>query len=301
LHSQENDPYTVRFHVKPVVWFPVEKGIPIHEDSVWDSLSFTRGHNKGSSTWTGKLRGSLVPFSDADGSFIESLVSSQASDGKTYPIDTDEYRRLAGHRVRRADKDVLVVVPEDLDTSRDTIAAPPEEVRESIKIQALLAEIGSRMGMQIWILRSDRTGVLGEWHGDHPPILDRLPLNYDDTTLKTIEQIDILWLKGRAIKRAFEVEHTTSIYSGILRMADLLALQPNMDIRLHIVAPENRRDKVFQEIRRPVFSLLDRGPLSESCTFLPYDSVRKLGQQPHLAHLSDSVLDEYEEDAEDAG
>jgi hypothetical protein len=27
------------------------------------------------------------------------------------------------------------------------------------------------------------------------------------------------------------VEHTTSIYSGILRMADLLALQPNMDIR----------------------------------------------------------------------
>ncbi len=81
-------------------------------------------------------------------------------------------------------------------------------------------------------------------------------------------------------------------------MADLLALQLNMDIRLDIAAPENRRDKVFQEIRRPVFSLLNRGPLSESCTFLLYDSVRKFGQQPHLAHLSDSVLDEYEEDAD---
>jgi hypothetical protein len=157
------------------------------------------------------------------------------------------------------------------------------------------------MGMQIWIPRSDRSGVLGEWRGDHQPILDRLPLNYEDTTLKTIEQIDILWLKGRAIKRAFEVEHTTSIYSGILRMADLLALQPNMDIRLHIVAPGGRRDKVFQEIRRPVFSLLDRGPLSESCTFLSYDSVRELAQQPHLAHLADSVVDEYEEDANHAG
>lgn len=143
LHSLDNDPCVVRFHVKPVVWLPVEKGIPIHEDSVWDSLSFTRGHNKGSSTWTGKLRGSLVPFSDADGSFIESLFSSQASDGKTYPIDADEYRRLAGHRVRRADKDVSVVVPDDSDTIRDAIAVPPEEVRESIKIQALLAEIGS--------------------------------------------------------------------------------------------------------------------------------------------------------------
>jgi hypothetical protein len=38
--------------------------------------------------------------------------------------------------------------------------------------------------------------------------------------------------------RAFEVEHTTAIYSGLLRMADLLSLVPNMDIKLHIVAPE---------------------------------------------------------------
>ena len=46
----------------------------------------------------------------------------------------------------------------------------------------------------------------------------------------------------RSIVRAFEVEHTTAVYSGLLRMADLLALQPNMDIRLHIVAPDERRD-----------------------------------------------------------
>jgi hypothetical protein len=82
-------------------------------------------------------------------------------------------------------------------------------------------------------------------------------------------------------------------------MADLLALQPNMDIRLHIVAPAIRREKVFQEIRRPVFSLLDRGPLSESCTFVDYESVRELSELPHLTHLSDSVLADYEEDADE--
>ncbi len=102
-----------------------------------------------------------------------------------------------------------------------------------------------------------------------------------------------------ALRRAFEVEHTTSVYSGILRMADLLAPQPNMDIRVHIVAPAARRKKVLQEIGRPVFSLLDRGPLSESCTYLSYDSVRELAEPPHLAHLSDSVRDEYEEEAGD--
>jgi len=81
-------------------------------------------------------------------------------------------------------------------------------------------------------------------------------------------------------------------------MADLLALQPNMDIRLHIVAPEAKREKVFQEIRRPVFSLLEKGPLAENCTFLSYDSLRDLMAQKHLAYFSDTVLDEYSEEAE---
>jgi hypothetical protein len=98
--------------------------------------------------------------------------------------------------------------------------------------------------------------------------------------------------------RAFEVEHTTSVYSGILRMADLLALQPNVDIELHIVAPVAKREKVFNEIRRPVFSLLDRGPLAESCTYLSYDNLGEVASQKHLAHLSDKVLGEYAEEAE---
>jgi len=81
-------------------------------------------------------------------------------------------------------------------------------------------------------------------------------------------------------------------------MADLLALQPNMNIKLHIVAPYSRRDKVFQEIQRPVFSLLEEGPLSERCTYLSYDSIEDIMKEKHLAHLSDSVLDEYTEEAE---
>ena len=124
-------------------------------------------------------------------------------------------------------------------------------------------------------------------------------MNYDDTTLRTIEHIDVLWLKGRSMTPAFEVEHTTAVYSGLLRMADLLALQPNMNIRLHIVAPDDKREKVLREIKRPVFSLLDRGPLYESCTFLPYEAISKLGETRHLSHMSDSIIEEYEESAED--
>jgi hypothetical protein len=81
-------------------------------------------------------------------------------------------------------------------------------------------------------------------------------------------------------------------------MADLLALQPNLSIKLHIVAPSARRDRVFEEIRRPVFALLEKGPLSESCTYLSYESIEQISSERHLAHLSDTVLEEYSEEAE---
>ncbi len=291
-----DDPFVVRFKVKTLAWLPKEKSIPMRDERVWRKLSFTRDYALDYPYWTGKFRNSLNQLEEKDGQFLEQFVLAQARNGEIFEVDEDEYQKYLVHHVRRTDKTVSVSVPQDIEAPVE--APPPAEVRESIKIQALLANIGAQMGMMIWIPRSDRNGVLSEWKIEDRPILDLLPLNYDETTLRTIEQIDVLWLRGRAIVRAFEVEHTTSVYSGILRMADLLALQPNMDIKLHLVAPSERREKVFQELRRPVFSLLEKGPLSESCTFLSYDSVRELARERHLAHLSESVLDEYAEDAE---
>jgi predicted RNA-binding protein len=299
IFASENDPFVVRFKVEPLVWLPVEQAIPIHEDVVWNKLSFTKGVQKNSSIWTGKVRGSLVQLSDEDGGYIESILFQQINQGVAYSYNEEDFKKFASHRVKRIDKDVTVTVPEDTENEQEHTGEEPRDVRESHKIQALVARIGSQMDMRVWIPRSDRSQIIAECRDDSIDFLDRLPLNYDDVTLKTIEQIDVLWLKGRSIKRAFEIEHTTSVYSGILRMADLLALQPNMDIRLHIVAPQVRRAKVFQELRRPVFSLLDRGPLYESCTFLSYDSIHEIAELPHLAHLSDSVLNEYEEEAEE--
>jgi hypothetical protein len=252
---------------------------------------------KGSIGWTGKVRGSLVELDDRDGMFLAEQLKAQAVSGKVYPFSEQDERKLATHTVNRPDKVVSVSVPDDI--SGDVPQVGLEiETRESIRIQALIAAIGARMGMSIWIPRADRGAVLKEWKNEENTLLERLPLNYDDTTLRTIEQIDVLWLRGRSIIRAFEVEHSTSVYSGILRMADLLALQPNMEIKLHIVAPAAKREKVFQEIRRPVFSLLEKGPLADSCTYLSCDSLRELADQKHLAHFSDTVLDEYAEEAE---
>ena len=167
-------------------------------------------------------------------------------------------------------------------------------------MQAVLARIGAEMGFRIWVPPNHRQSILQQVPVTlHEAFLSQLPLNYDDVTLKTIEQIDVIWLRNRSMARAFEIEHTTAIYSGLLRMADLLALQPSMNIRLHIVAPDDKETKVLREIKRPVFSLLDRGPLYESCSYLPYSAVQQIAQMGHLRHMNDTLIAEFEVFPED--
>jgi len=297
------DPFPVRFKVKPIVMLEPESAIPIYDERVWSSLTITKQHRRRTHTWTGFFRASLNKLEEGDGEYLVELLKEQQSRPRSYPLTDKDKRQLAGRRkVPTLDREVEVEVPEEGD---EESSLEPEMVetssdhRESTRYQARVARIGVEMGFRIWVPRNDKARVLELVPtAMHDSFLPRLPLNYDDTTLRTVEQIDVLWLKGRSMARAFEVEHTTSIYSGLLRMADLLALQPNMDIHLHIVAPPEKREKVLREIRRPVFSLLDRAPLYERCSFLSYESVDSLAEAPHLSHMSDTIIGEYEESAE---
>jgi hypothetical protein len=306
IFRPENDPWTTRFGVKPLVLLDEEKAIPIRLPHIWSGFSRTRPLQQNSHSWPVKavLQSSLVKLSADDGQFLADALKRQASDQTTYPLSEREQKLLgkATDTVKSPGRIVTVVVPESSEVEQNISEAPHvlEESRESIKKQALLVEIGAKMGFDIWVPRSDQARIERELPTEaREAILRELPPKFDRVTFKTIENIDVLWLKKRTLVRAFEVEHTTAIYSGLLRMADLLALQPNIDIKLHIVAPEHRRDKVLDEIQRPVFALLDKGPLANSSTFLSYDALEELRRQDHLAHMSDSVLEEYEEAAPD--
>ena len=175
-----------------------------------------------------------------------------------------------------------------------------DELRESMRVQAMLCRIGAAMGYRIWLPRVDRSRVLKAWTPEPGQLIETLALPFDKTTIATIEQIDVLWLDRRsAIVRAFEVEHTTAVYSGLLRMADLIALQPNLKIKLHIVAALDRREKVLREISRPVFTVLGDGAMRECCSYVSYDGVRFISDNPSLHRLTVEVLQDVEEFAED--
>lgn len=299
---QEDDPFTLRFKVRVIVWLPLDIGIPIHEDIIWNKLSFTKDLPKGSLKWTYRVFSSPTLWPKNDCVFLEEQLKKQVIERKQYPFSDADKKKLVSHKIRiNSKKAVSITIPDDEDESilQETELVETKVQRDSIKIQAKLSEIGEKLGFKIWLPRADRSRVLELWIPQNDSLLDELPLVFDDTTLKTIQNIDLLWIKRRSIIRAFEIEDTTSIYSGILRMADLLSLQPMIDIKIHIVAPETRRDAVFQQITRPVFAVMEKGPLAELCSYISYDSVNEVSSEKKLTHMTDSIIDDYAEFASD--
>lgn len=95
IFVSNRDPFVVRFRVRLLTWLDVEKAIPIHSEHVWTNLSFTRGLDRGSSTWTRMVRGSLVRLDDGDGDFLRKTLSAQSADGRLFPLDAHDAKKFA--------------------------------------------------------------------------------------------------------------------------------------------------------------------------------------------------------------
>lgn len=178
----------------------------------------------------------------------------------------------------------------DVRSLRRAFVVPSGE-REHSRIQWRLLALGSDMKNEVWVAADDRSkSWAGKKFVDTPRMLEDLPQQFANADAnRIVERIDVLWLRNRAIRAAFEIEHTTPVYSGLLRMSDLLTVVPNLDIRLYIVAPERRRQLVLDQVNRPTFA--DRG-LPKKCRLITFerltDEMEQLGDR--TAHLTDSFL-----------
>lgn len=139
------------------------------------------------------------------------------------------------------------------------------------EIQGWLRELGLALGFDVWIAANDRSRVYGDGQLADG-CLGTLPEGLA-SGLESVRLIDVLWLSRDPVRvgAAFEVEHSTSIYSGIVRMLDL-ALGTQLAARspLFLVAPDNRRQEVQQQLRRPAFSRV----AELGIRYLPYGQLR---------------------------
>lgn len=294
----EDESFPCRVKVKVIAKLTPETGIPVKD--MKDQLSvFQTDYARqtgGALAWTGHFRGSPTKWKPSDGEAVVKAVLHAAESPTVRPIDPGKLK----YRPKALKTKIgLVTVPE----SETTEQADSEVVKEPAahtEIQWLLLKLGSDMGFSVWVVRNDRSRSFNEHRfSELPALKSSLPLQFDDATNRTIELIDVLWLDRNAIVTAFEIESTTSIYSGLLRMADLVAMQPNLNIPLFLVAPEERREKVFAEVNRPTFSRLDPR-LAEICRYISFDELReRLNQvKDFVRFLKPDFLEEISDDCD---
>ena len=283
------DEFPERLDVRPLILLDPEYGIQM--DALFGKVDFYKDESdKG--YFKGFLRGSPVKFKkNSDGELISSLLQQAKENPVFHPVDPKKIARIPLYRVgekgRKKQVTTLVSIPEEEAPTKEEVK--PEEVSQHVEIQYLLLKLGSEMGLDIWVARNDRSKICGgQTLGSMPGMVQELPTQFNDATQRTIELIDVLWLKGNSILSAFEVESTTSIYSGLLRMSDLLSLQPNLDIKLYLLASDERRDKVRQEILRPTFELKTK-PLSKVCGFISFSEIKKKIEGIHKLGIASSL------------
>lgn len=290
--------FPCRLKVKAIAQLDVETAVPVKDmKDVLSAFKITKAESS-PLAWTGRFRGSPTKWSVADGEAVVSAVLSAQMNPVRRPVDPNKLK----YRPKGLEAKIgLVTVPDSEADGTANTGRPAEQAKEPTahtEMQLLLLKLGSDMGFDIWVARNDRSRSFdGLKFADLPKMKSGLPLQFDEATNRTIELIDVLWLNGNAIIAAFEIESTTSIYSGLLRMADLLAMQPNLNIPLYLVAPDERRDKVMEEVNRPTFSRLNP-PLANVCNYVAFSALReRLKQvQGFVKYLKPDFLDELAEE-----
>jgi hypothetical protein len=231
--------FPLRFPVELVIRVPVENGITLGE---------VRNHSIDPSLWGWVFRnsGNEIPTADAD--WILGALQTRPRLGSN-----DEE-------------------PMGLDGSNDEVehSAPRDTGHSGVQLR--LALLAKNAGLDVWIARNDRSRVeQGRRLGDLS--VERLPDGLPAEVRRTIELIDVVWLKRNRYVAAFEVEASTPVFTGLQRMGDLMAAMPNLQVPLFVVAPEAKREKVFSEISRPLFRFGLEPPLEESCRYISFEAL----------------------------
>lgn len=153
------------------------------------------------------------------------------------------------------------------------LQAAREGDRTHTEVQGWLRDLGKALGFDVWIAANDRTRPLGTGKLGDGCLMELPPTVGSIDGADSVRLIDVLWLVNGTdqVAAAFEVEHTTSIYSGILRLLDLATgVSHRTDLQMFLVAPDSRENDVRDQLLRPAFRNKEL-----QVKFLPYGALEE--------------------------
>lgn len=133
-----------------------------------------------------------------------------------------------------------------------------EEIREEnehLRVQFLLTDIGRDLGYDVFVATNDRGKSLNGRSLQFLTLPELPPLGLLPDVAKTVSLIDVIWVsrESKRIECAFEIEKSTSIYSGMLRLMDLAASLGDRQYDFFLVVPDKREKEVIAQLKRPSF------------------------------------------------
>ena len=140
------------------------------------------------------------------------------------------------------------------------------------QIQTLLGAIGTKKNFDIYVPLIDRTKL--DWSIAEYYKCRDIDFIVFEKIKRIIQEVDVIWIKkgSSEIQALFEVEHSTPVYSGLLRFNDIRLVSPNLHARFSVVSNTSRNSLFIRQISRPTFVT---SGLNEICTFLDYENVYK--------------------------
>lgn len=130
-----------------------------------------------------------------------------------------------------------------------------EETEEDLhtEMQYTLLKIGNSLGYDVIAASNDRSR---NYKGNQFSAISLATFPetaVEKETLNTIGLIDVVWFEQGTsrVVAAFEVEKSTSIYSGILRLSDLALSFSDQSADLYLIVPGNREKDVILQLTRP--------------------------------------------------
>lgn len=161
-----------------------------------------------------------------------------------------------------------------------------------LKAQYILKEIPHLIGenIQPFIAKNDKNKLYkGEQLSKNS--LNEFPdYNIDKDLKKHLSLIDVIWFQNDKPIKCFEVETTTSVYSGILRCADVLTSIETISTEIYIVTTKSRKNKITKELNRPIFKKIG---LSFICKVIFIEDLEKLYDLVKLlnGHIKNTILE----------
>lgn len=158
-------------------------------------------------------------------------------------VGTDEY----------INEDERKKFEKSIEKRQQEIREDKEQENLHTEMQYHLLKIGRSLGFDVITARNDKSK---NHCGNNFSFLclNQFPdLNTEVETATTIKLIDVLWFRKNTNNTvgAFEVEKSTSIYSGILRLTDLFFSIADGDEVFYIIIPDSREKDIILQLSRP--------------------------------------------------